>query len=129
MIKTKNFFHKFSSRSFSKKIEIELLKPLGHIDFDPKNFPKTAITNKEELVSYFTTLTKMRKMEIAADELYKNKEIRGFCHLYIGQESIALGMDEGLTKEDPLITAYREHCQALMRGFSVHEIIFLVALK
>lgn len=43
--------------------------------------------------------------------------------MYIGQESIALGMEEGLTFEDPLITAYREHCQAYMRGHTPKEII------
>lgn len=54
--------------------------------------------------------------------LYKNKEIFGFCHLYDGQEAIALGMKEALTFEDPLITAYRTHCQALTRGIPMWQI-------
>lgn len=54
------------------------------------------------------------------DVLYKDKLIRGFCHLYDGQEAIAEGMDTVLTPEDPLIGAYRIHCQAYKRGISIH---------
>lgn len=111
------------SKSFTEKITLDISKPLGYVDIDASLFPTTATTTKEELLKYFKELNIMRRMEIASDELYKNKQIRGFCHLYIGQESIALGMDEALTFEDPLITAYREHCQAYMRGFTPHQII------
>ena len=62
-------------------------------------------------------------MEIVSDNLYKNKLIHGFCHLYDGQEAVALGTEEGVTFDDPLITAYRDHCQAWKRGISVYEII------
>ena len=113
----------FKSFATSKEIKIPIHKPLGFIDLKETDFPKEATTNKEELVEYFKKLNTMRRIEIASDDLYKNKEIRGFCHLYIGQESIALGMDEGLTYEDPLITAYREHCQAFMRGYNARQII------
>jgi len=58
-------------------------------------------------------------MEIAADKLYKNKEILGFCHLYDGMEAVALGVDSALTHDDPLISGYRIHCTAYLRGLSV----------
>ena len=65
----------------------------------------------------------MRKMEISSDKLYKNKEILGFCHLYDGMEAVALGVQSGLNNNDPIISGYRIHCFAYLRGIPVREII------
>lgn len=62
-------------------------------------------------------------MEMAADRLYKEKKIRGFCHLSTGQEAVAAGIEHAITKEDNVITAYRCHGFALMRGGTVRSII------
>lgn len=62
-------------------------------------------------------------MEMAADRLYKEKKIRGFCHLSTGQEAVAAGIEHAITKEDHVITAYRCHGFALMRGGTVKSII------
>ncbi|KAF1822084.1 pyruvate dehydrogenase E1, alpha subunit [Dissoconium aciculare CBS 342.82] len=65
----------------------------------------------------------IRRMEMAADRLYKEKKIRGFCHLSTGQEAVAVGIEHSIEKQDHLITAYRCHGFALMRGASVRSII------
>ena len=80
-------------------------------------------TTGEELMTYFRKMSEIRRMEIVADLLYKNKEIRGFCHLYDGQEAVCLGMEEGITKDDAIISAYRVHGTTLCRGDTVYGIL------
>jgi len=84
--------------------------------------PATATTTKDELLHYYKEMAVMRRMEIMSDILYKKRDIRGFCHLYDGQEAVSMGMESGMTREDCLITAYRCHTQAYMRGISTYKI-------
>ena len=90
---------------------------------DGHKLPKTAETTKEELMDYFTSMSYMRRIEITADNLYKEQLIRGFCHLADGQEAIAEGMEAGLTRDDAIITAYRDHNQAYKRGETPYAIL------
>jgi len=65
----------------------------------------------------------MRRMEITCDNEYKARNIRGFCHLYDGQEAVATGTQYALDPEDSWITSYRCHCHALIRGGSVKQVV------
>ena len=60
----------------------------------------------------------MRRFEEKAGQLYGQQKIRGFCHLYIGQEAIAAGTISATKHEDPIITAYRDHGLAIAKGIS-----------
>ena len=65
----------------------------------------------------------MRRFEEKAGEAYSLGKIGGFCHLYIGQEAVAVGTISALGPEDYVISAYREHGQALARGMTPRSIM------
>lgn len=60
----------------------------------------------------------LRKFEEKTGQLYGMQKIRGFCHLYIGQEAIAAGCMTATKPEDKMITAYRDHGLAIAKGVS-----------
>src|SRR5690606_1886638 len=62
-----------------------------------------------------------RKFEEKAGQLYGMQKIRGFCHLYIGQEAVSAGIISAMRPDDNLITAYRDHGLALAKGISANE--------
>lgn len=62
-----------------------------------------------------------RRFEERAGMLYGQQKIRGFCHLYIGQEAVSAGIVSATRLEDPIITAYRDHGLGLARGMTPNE--------
>lgn len=63
----------------------------------------------------------MRKFEEKAGQLYGQQKIRGFCHLYIGQEAVIAGTISATRPDDSVITSYRDHAHALAKGMSANE--------
>ncbi|KAK7686799.1 alpha subunit of pyruvate dehydrogenase [Cerrena zonata] len=80
-------------------------------------------TEKSTLLQMYKDMIIVRRMEMAADALYKAKKIRGFCHLSIGQEAVAVGIEGAINNKDTVITSYRCHGFAYMRGCSVKEVL------
>ncbi len=65
----------------------------------------------------------IRRFEEKAGEAYSLGKIGGFCHLYIGQEAVAVGTLAALGEDDYVVSAYREHGQALARGISARSVM------
>ncbi len=78
---------------------------------------KSKVNYSKETYSYwYESMLLMRRFEEKAGQLYGQQKIRGFCHLYIGQEACASGSISALTKDDKWITAYRCHAHPLGLG-------------
>lgn len=73
--------------------------------------------------SYYRQMLLIRRFEEKCMELYGNELIRGFLHLYIGEEAIAVGVMDAAGAEDAIITTYRDHGQALARGIEPKAIM------
>jgi pyruvate dehydrogenase E1 component alpha subunit len=80
--------------------------------------PAGSAINKETYLNWYELMLLIRKFEEKALMLYGQRKIRGFCHVYIGQEAVAAGIESAITKEDAIVTAYRQHGIALGRGVS-----------
>ncbi|MEN6356516.1 MAG: pyruvate dehydrogenase (acetyl-transferring) E1 component subunit alpha [Armatimonadota bacterium] len=78
---------------------------------------------KQDKIDIFHEMTMIRKFEEKAGEMYERGNIRGFLHLYIGQEAVASGFMWPLRADDYVIGAYREHGQALGRCASPRAVM------
>lgn len=80
--------------------------------------PQAAKTqhSKERYLYWYESMQLQRRFEEKAGQLYGQQKIRGFCHLYIGQEAASSGACTALTKDDKWITAYRDHGIPLALG-------------
>jgi pyruvate dehydrogenase E1 component subunit alpha len=66
---------------------------------------------------------RIRRFEERCVELYSGESIRGFVHLYIGEEAVAVGVMDALTAEDAVVSTYREHGHALARGVGIDAVM------
>ena len=84
----------------------------------PKRKTKAAPAevNVEELLTYYQDMLLIRRFEEKAGQMYGMGLIGGFCHLYIGQEAVVVGLQAAITPDDAVITTYRDHGHMLACG-------------
>ena len=80
------------------------------------NKKNTNSFSNEQLLDFYKKMFLIRKFEEKAAQLYGAGKIGGFCHLYIGQEAVVIGILSSINSEDTVITAYRDHGHILARG-------------
>ncbi len=77
---------------------------------------KNTCFTKQDLISIYKEMLLLRRFEEKAGQLYGMGLIGGFCHLYIGQEAVAVGIIKAINSDDTIITSYRDHGLMLAKG-------------
>ena len=77
---------------------------------------KKATFSKEDYLSWYELMLRIRRFEEMALRMYGQQKIRGFCHVYIGQEAVAAGIESAIRPEDKVVTVYNGvsegyHCE------------------
>ena len=81
------------------------------------------ILTKKEYLKIFTFMLKIRRFEERAAQLYGMGHIGGFCHLYIGQEAVVVGVLMTIDNKDSVVTTYRDHGHMIARGLDPMKIM------
>ena len=79
--------------------------------------------SKEQLLEFYKQMLLIRRFEEKAGQLYGLGLIGGFCHLYIGQEAVAVGLQSALSDKDSVITGYRDHGHMLLCGIPPKDVM------
>lgn len=83
----------------------------------------TSNPTREDVLHFLREMLRIRRFEDRCAELYTQEKIRGFLHLYNGQEAVAVGVMQALTARDSVVATYREHGHALARGVSMNVVM------
>jgi pyruvate dehydrogenase E1 component alpha subunit len=92
----------------------------------PKNTDKKSAKisyTKEQLLHFYREMLSIRRFEERAGQLYGMGLIGGFCHLYIGQEAVVVGMQAAITPDDAVLTSYRDHGHMLACGMEARGVM------
>jgi pyruvate dehydrogenase E1 component alpha subunit len=96
-------------------------KKTGSSPVDYAKAPINAGLTKEQKLGFLADMLRIRRFEQTSLKLYQQGKMGGFLHLYIGQESVAVGTLALMGENDHAITAYRDHGHALVVGMSMNE--------
>ena len=84
---------------------------------------RLADLDRETLIDIYHQMLLVRRFEEKSAEIYSAGKIGGFCHLYIGQEAVAIGAISAIRKDDYVLTSYREHAHAIAKGISPESVM------
>ena len=79
--------------------------------------------SRDHAIDLLWQMLRIRRLEEKSAEMYSKQKIRGFLHLYIGEEAVAVGAMRALREDDNVVATYREHGHALVRGIPAGEIM------
>ncbi len=79
--------------------------------------------DRATLINIYRQMLLVRRFEEKSAEAYSAGKIGGFCHLYIGQEAVAIGAISAIRKDDYVLTSYREHAHAIAKGISPQAVM------
>lgn len=79
--------------------------------------------SRDHVLDLLRDMIRIRRLEEKSAELYSKQKIRGFLHLYIGEEAVGVGALHALREDDNIVATYREHGHALIRGIPAGEIM------
>lgn len=85
--------------------------------------PAAGTVDRDPALQLLTDMVRIRRFEEACADLYGQGKIRGFLHLYVGEEAVAAGTLHALAADDNIVATYREHGHALVRGISARSIM------
>jgi pyruvate dehydrogenase E1 component subunit alpha len=88
-----------------------------------RNKQRQPAIDRDHALGLLKEMLRIRRLEEKCAELYQASKIRGFLHLYIGEEAVAVGAMQALHPDDAIVATYREHGHALARGVSADSIM------
>ena len=89
----------------------------------PKASGASGALSAKELLKIWSDMARIRRFEERCGQIYAMGQIGGFCHLYIGQEAVAVGLQAAIEKTDQVITGYRDHAHMLACGMDARRIM------
>ncbi len=84
---------------------------------------RLAGADRDTLINLYYQMLLVRHFEERSAEAYHSGKIGGFCHLYIGQEAVAIGAISAIRKDDYVLTSYRDHAHAIAKGMSPESVM------
>ena len=99
------------------------IKPLTKESLTDQQKDAVKQLGKEKLIGMFRGMTRIREFERRCEQMYQQRKIGGFLHLYMGQEALAVGMLSAIHSDDYVATSYRDHGIALALGISPNPLM------